>query len=137
MSITMKGKVSQWRKADKQLKEKSYYARGRSFNPLEGNPNHFDIYILENDEIRTLCYNTTKHRAFVLLKAWKDGLLETIPIAIIENYKTNGYNTRTGLFRSINKLERIKIISRSHADYIGHETGNSTLDHKNRQMLRN
>jgi len=76
-------------------------------------------------------------RAKVALKAYTNGTYKKVPSEIWENYITNGYNTRAGLFRtSRNKLDRIKKIARSHADYLGNEVS-SSADHYARMGMRN
>ena len=133
----MYNKVAQYKAATKSLIEKNYYLRGRNYRPQEGLACHFDLYVLENNEIKTLCYNTTRHRTLQVLKAWKNGTLSNVDGLILENYITNGYNTRRGLFANYEKKEnRIKQIAISHADYMGSEV-NSTIDHNNRKKLRN
>lgn len=137
----MKGEVAHYKVAGKDIYEKGYYRRGRSYNRLqnnEGKPGHEDIYFLNQDkEITELCYDTTYHRARVLLKALLDGTIRNIDNEILHNYAHNGFNTRTGLFKSNHKLQRIREIAKSHAEYMGKETGNSKLDHKNRVFARN
>ncbi len=75
-----------------------------------------------------------KFGIYKLLKMVEDGELN---YNIWHNYITNGYNTRAGLFRSKTDLKRLQTIAKSHADYIGSETGNSTTDHINRVNIRN
>lgn len=127
--------IAQYRRASHELRTKKYYWRGRSYRPNEGLPGHVDILIFENEEIKTLCHNTTAHRAGVLLRAWKNGTIIEVDPFVLENYKTNGYMTRRGLFRSVRTDKMVKV-ARSHADYLGNETGNSTIDHCNRVAMR-
>jgi hypothetical protein len=134
---SMKGRVFQFKKAGISLYEKGYYLRGRNYSPLEGNSNNFDLYYVDAENgITQLCYNTTRHRTLQILKLLKTGKINEIPYEKINNYIHNGYLTRSGLFRS-KKTERMKQMERSHADYLGMETGNSKLDHENRVRLRN
>jgi hypothetical protein len=96
----------------------------------------------EDGTIETLFHDTTYHRAMVILAAIKnkkDRRLRKVSHEIWENYITNGYMTRyKGLFGNYEEKEKEKIrkISRSHADYLGHETGQSASDHENRVMMR-
>ena len=137
----MKGRVYQCRKAGMDIYEAGYYKRGRRFIlPLEGQPSNMDIFYLnEEGLIETLCCDTTKHRAEVLLDALLTGSINSVEESVINNYATNGYNTRRGLFADVNdeKLERIKKIARSHSDYMGMESGDSKADHEARVFLRN
>lgn len=81
--------------------------------------------------------NTKNHRAKKFLTLYKKGLLANVNPIVIENYLTNGYNTRRGLLANYTdeQIERMKDIGRSHADYIGHEI-DSTTDHDNRVYIR-
>jgi hypothetical protein len=135
----MKNKVAHYIYATKSLIEKGYYIRGRNHNKPKdgGKPAHFDLYVLKNNQIETLCYNTTQHRTKQVLKAWLNGTLDEVPMYVLENYVTNGYTTRRGLFANYEKKDkRIKDIARSHADYLGCEI-DATTDHNNRKKLRN
>jgi len=134
----MAGKVSQNKAAGKALYQTGIYTRGRSYNPTEGLPLHKDIYILTDDGIKTLCYNTAPHRADRALNLYKSNQLNDVDYAIWHNYITNGFNTRRGLLANYggNTRDRINKIARSHADYLGNESSSST-DHINRTNMRN
>ena len=139
----MKSLVAQYRKAAKEIYEKGYYIRGRKFrHPREGHGGHYDCYVIDrNGEIKTLFHDTSYHRAMVIIRAIReqDKRLRKVSHEIWENYITNGYMTRyKGLFGKYGdgEKEKIRRISRSHADYMGHETGQSASDHENRMMLR-
>lgn len=82
--------------------------------------------------------NLSNHRAGIVLRARAEGKLAGIEPVVINNYLTNGYLTRKGLFAHYSEaqLERMGKIARSHADYLGHEI-DSTTDHYNRVALRN
>ena len=133
--------VSQYKCAGKRIFENGYYQRGRSFRPLDGgHPSNCDVYYLSPQKtIETLCYDTSYHRTLQLIKALKKGKLDTIDTDILNNYVTNGYLTRRGLFADYNdnKIERIKKIAMSHADYMGNESGDSEFDHLRRVEMRN
>lgn len=94
-------------------------------------------YICRDNSVQTLFSNLKVHRAKQAIKAWENGDVGTIiPMWVWENYITNGYNTRRGLYADYSsKEERIKKIARSHADYL--ETGDSKVDHENRVAMRN
>jgi len=134
----MKGKVAQYRYAGKQIYLTGVYRRGRNYKPIDrGHASYCDVYYCSEDkEIINLCYNTAPHRAKTLIKALKDGSIHQVPYSIISNYATNGHNTKIGLFRSLQKIKRIEQIARSHADYLGSESGNSGYDHKKRVEMR-
>jgi hypothetical protein len=134
----MRDKVNQSKKAGSDIYNIGIYIRGRSYNPIEGLPMHKDVYILTQDGIKTLCYNTSHHRAMIALKLYKNNQLKKVAPEIWNNYITNGHTTCKGLLANYdNKLEKIKNIARSHADYLGNETGNSGIDHTNRVDMRN
>ena len=135
----MRGKVAQYKKAARDLTGQGYYRRGRNqVRPSDGgNPMHVDIYVLVDGKVNILCYNTSSWRAARLLNAHLAGTLSKVHPEVIENYKTNGYTTRRGLFADYSKsLAKIKKIAHSHADYLGHESGNSVVDHLARVRLR-
>ena len=130
--------VAQHKKAGNDIYNTGIYRRGRNHSPIEGSPSHHDIYYLSEDgEIIMLAYNTSYHRTLVLIRALRDGTIYDIPEVIIDNYSTNGYNTRCGMKRAIKNLDRIILIANSHVDYMSNETGNSLIDHNARVMLRN
>ena len=136
----MNGTVAHYKKAARCLLEYGYYRRGRCNRPQEGTTNHFDLYVLENEEVKQLCHNISYHRFNIILKTWKEKKLNKINPVILENYIHNGYMTRCkGLFGKYTEqeIERMQYIGTSHADYLGHETGNSRLDHENRVRARN
>lgn len=136
----MKCSVAQYKRAARALLNDGYYCRGRKFGRPDdgGRPGYVDIYVLDPDgEVDVLCYNTSPHRARRLLKAYQDGTLSAVPSEVINNYKTNGYITRRGLFADYSaSLDRIRKIARSHADLLGCESGNSTTDHYARVAMR-
>lgn len=82
--------------------------------------------------------NLTAHRAAVYMKARREGRLQEIDPRVLENYLHNGFLTRRGLFArySEERLQRMGKIARSHADYLGQETGDSRTDHDNRVNMR-
>jgi len=138
----MKGTVAHWKKATSDILAKGYYWRGRCFGrPVDGGrPGHIDIYVWNADtqEVETLCFNTTCHRAKTLLRLWLEEreVLKKIDPVVLENYIHNGHLTRAGLFRS-RKIKRMQRVADSHAEYVGNETGDSLMDHLNRVRMRN
>lgn len=94
-------------------------------------------YICKNGGIETLFYNLKTNRANRAIEAWNKGDVGTvIPTYVWENYITNGYNTRRGLYANYeSKKERINQLARSHADYLGGY--DSTTDHNIRVAMRN
>ena len=135
----MRDEVSQYKAAGEDIYNTGLYIRGRSYNPLEGKPMHKDIYILTNEGIETLCFNTSHHRATKALSLYINDELEKVTPEIWNNYINNGHTTRKGLLADYDekKIERIKYIARSHADYLGGETGVSSIDHSHRVNMRN
>lgn len=83
--------------------------------------------------------NLSFHRAKQVLKAIKEDKIHLINPIVLNNYMTNGHSTKKGLFHKYTQeeLERMERIARSHADYLGYETGDSTTDHENRVFMRN
>lgn len=130
----MRGRVGWFRVAGQEIYENGYYRVGQ---PYSRGGKSTVYYMNEDGYIETLCYNTTRHRSSVLIDSLLDGTINLVEDEIVQNYATNGYNTRRGLFRSSKNLARIKKIAKSHIDYIGHETGSSKQDHDNRVFLRN
>lgn len=135
--------IYQYRKAGYDLTFKQMYIRGRCGYPQEGHPYHIDIYVTYQNEIFIIAYDTSVRRARNIKQAWMDGTYWNYSSEILENYSTNGWNTRIGLYRSQllwekseKKRKVMRQISKSHADYIGHETGNSKLDHIRRIQIR-
>jgi hypothetical protein len=126
-------------KAGKDIYNNGIYIRGRNYRPIEGQPLHKDIYILTPDGIKTLCYNTRPHRAVTALKLYFAGKLGNVDDEIWNNYITNGHNTRRGLLANYSpkQINRISSIARSHANYMGKESGNARIDHNNRMNMRN
>lgn len=97
-------------------------------------------YICRNGSVELLFSNLNARRGKNAIKAWNNGDVQSgrIPAYVWNNYITNRHNTRRGLYADYSKKEeRIKEIARSHADYMGSETGDSTLDHNARVAMRN
>ena len=94
-------------------------------------------YICKNGKIETLFYNLNNHRAIKSIEAWDKGDVGTvIPYYVWENYITNGYNTRRGLYADYSKKEdRMYQIARSHAECLGGY--DSTTEHNIRVTMRN
>ena len=78
-------------------------------------------------------YVCTYHRSKTILKMLNTGEWWTLPEAIRNNYSTNGYNTRVGIRKYFNRLERIEQIALSHQiiKYGGID------GHKDRVQIRN
>ena len=129
-----KAGICQYKKAAKKLALKNYYIRGRNYMPNDGGrPAHVDVYVINNDTVELLCYNTTKHRACVLLQLFQKNEIQHIDESIINNYKHNGWTTRCGIKRAVKKLDRIKKIEQSHI--VCNESGKAAHDY--RVHLRN
>jgi len=102
-------------------------------------------YIYEGDKDVSLLFSDVSYnRAKNIIKYYDLYRKGKIDSSVWNNYINNGYLTRKGLLRTNeevknNKLkkERMDKIARSHADYLGNETGNSEIDHMNRVNLRN
>lgn len=134
--------IAQYKSAGKRIFECGAYIRTRSYGrPLDGgHKGAWDIYILTDEGyVTTLLYNTKAHRAQVALDAFIAGKLEQVDAQVWKNYITNGYTTRRGLFANYTdgKVKRMDQLARSHADFMGSETGSSKLDHEHRVMMRN
>lgn len=131
--------IAQYRVAGLSLERNGYYQRCRCYGrPLDGGrPGYVDIYVIRDGHMDTLCYNTAPHRARQLLLAYQSGRLQYVAPAVVNNYATNGYTTRRGLFADYSTtLGKIEKIAQSHADYMGCEI-DSTTDHNNRVAMRN
>lgn len=111
--------------------------QGHDYNGWKKNTTR--AYIVKDGQIECLFYNLSNHRATQAIRAYAKGDVGTvIPMWVWENYITNGYNTRRGLYANYSQKEyKIRLIARSHADYLGMETGDSSFDHHQRVMMRN
>lgn len=136
----LKGRVAQYKTATKKLLATGFYVRGRpGIKPLDGGtPYYVDVYTLQGNEVVLIAYNLSPHRLDSVIKGWKMGFQYKYP-EIWQNYVTNGYSTRLGLFRSVGRVDtkRLGDIAQSHANFLGQETGDSTTDHEARVRLRN
>lgn len=108
-----------------------------SYNGFQKNTTR--AYVCKDGSVSLLFSDLRHHRAQQAIKAWEAGDVGTvIPYYVWNNYITNGFNTRRGMYADYSsKEERINRIARSHADYLGCESGDSSTDHKNRVALRN
>ena len=97
------------------------------------------VILSPNKEITLLFYDLSPHRARVVIQAYNSGKLQQVHPMVFENYINNGYTTRRGLFVKYTNEDLLKMekIGRSHADYLGSETGDSSQDHYNRVRIRN
>jgi len=133
--------IPQYRCASRVLATGSIYTRtspqGGGYRDMEANRG--SAYIFEKGELVTICHNINITRLRVATEAYKDWKNGKIDTSIWENYITNGYTTRIGLYRA-NKIEsrknKAKRMGQSHADYTGSETGKSVDDHYARVELR-
>lgn len=111
ITAIMKGYVCQYIKASKHIQASGYYLRQRPFS----DGSKCDLYLLMGNEIKLIAYKCTWHRCKQIIKAYKDGTLQNVPEHILQNYATNGYSTRKGLFANYDTTEaRIKKIGLSH-----------------------
>ena len=124
--------IPHYRKASKQLAKYGYYRTANiDFTA--------SLWFLSPNGIVECIGTTTKHRINVMISARKDYYANKINRQIWENYATGGYNTLIGLYRANeceNRIKEAERMAKSHADYMGHETDNSTIDHYNRVSLR-
>ena len=95
-------------------------------------------YSIINGNIAMLFKDLSNHRANQAIINYEKYLDGRITTTIWNNYITNGFTTRRGLFADYNdnNIDIMKCMSNSHANYIGKETGNSTEDHYNRIHMR-
>lgn len=118
----IRGKIPQYKKASRMLATKGYYCRQAPYSgygDLSGGK--CAVYAIINNEIEQIAHNVTKHRAMVIISRLSDFLEKKIPKEVWENYCTNGYSTRIGINKSINKYNKnlhfqgkIKKIAKSH-----------------------
>ena len=135
--------IAHWRVASARLGASGIYRRGRSGSPREGRPYYVDLWCWQNQRLVQLAHNISPHRAEVIEWAWRGGTIGDYSPEVISNYASGGYSTRIGLDRAQSRYnrdpkyrERLMRIARSHADYLGHESGNSSLDHMRRVDMR-
>jgi len=137
------GNIYQYRHAAKILASGRVYRRSspqtHGYRDLHRNSTAAYIWNPETQQVDVICHNTTPHRAKKAIQAYQDYVQGIIDRTIWNNYVTNGWNTRQGLYArySESELDRMGSMSKSHADYAEFETGNSTLDHINRVNMRN
>jgi len=138
---TMNGRVYQYNAAARSLSKYGWYTRSANHMPSgSGGMNTCCVEAWTLDESgnpKRIFTNLKPHRAKQAIKSYNDYLNGKIPCFVWENYITNGYSTRRGLYANYEKNEeRIRSISRSHADMLGNER-NSTTDHNIRVKMRN
>ena len=134
----IKGTIPHYKVAAKVLANGGIYKRQAPYNgygDLLGGM--CALYVWENDTVECIAHNVTSHRANQIIRHYQDYKSGRIPTYVWDNYCTNGYNTRRGLLANYTKKEeRIRKIAKSHANYMGCETFDSTLDHDRRVMMR-
>lgn len=114
--------IPHYRAAAKVLARGEIYRRSSPMGghrDLDGNKWALYWWDENKKELITIAHNITPHRgAQVMRRGWEDYRRGIIDPEIWGNYITNGYNTRRGLYSNYNpeKKEKIKSISRSHAD---------------------
>jgi hypothetical protein len=122
--------LPQYKKAAKQLLENGYIVIANYDYTAR-------VYRLTVDnEIETIATDISKHRAKQVIKAINSGIWDTINADVRENYCTNGYTTRRGLFADYTpKLERIQRIAQSHIEVIdsGKEAHELRVELRNKQ----
>lgn len=98
----------------------------------------FRAYVWEGEDRFSLLFSDiSRQRANQAIKHFGDYKMGKVNPLIYHNYITGGYNTRAGILRTkTGKINRIKNVALSHANYLGQETGNSLKDHDNRKLLR-
>ncbi len=136
----IKGIIPQYHHAAKILATGAIYTRtAPQYNYRDLVANRGAAYIWEDNQLITVAHNITTHRLCNVVCAYHDWKKGIIPIIVWENYITNGYNTRRGLYASYTEaqIEKMKNIGRSHADWAGNETGISSVDHRVRVAMRN
>lgn len=139
IATAIKNIIPQYKCAAKKLASGKIFTRTapQSYGYRDLNANCGAAYIWEDDKLVTICHNVRVYRLHKIVKAYNDYTNGIIPQFVWENYKTNGYNTRRGLYADYsNQKERMYRIAKSHADYMGCETGNSSFDHGMRVSMR-
>ena len=129
--------VAQFLEGKKEILYVATTPQGYNYNGFQKNTTRCYIWT-ENEGWQTWFYNLSNHRARIALRARVEGKIKDIDSVILNNYLTNGYSTRRGLFANYTEkqLEKMGKIARSHADYLGCEV-DSTTDHYNRVAVRN
>jgi len=104
--------------------------------------NHIDytasLFTWKKGELETIASGITRHRITIIRNEYPHR--NKYNPSIWENYCTGGYTTRIGLRRaniSEEKRETASRMGRSHADYMGLESGNPKRDHDARVSMRN
>ncbi len=76
-----------------------------------------DVFAYSDGEIDCVAEGVTAHRSRVIMAAYNDYLDGKINEDVWNNYCTNGYNTRRGLYVNYtHKINRIKRIAESHTE---------------------
>lgn len=125
---------------DKEYKDNAiiYKAQSpyRGYNGYQGTT--VRAYVCRNNSIELLFSNLNPSRAYNAIRRYNDYLNGDIESCIWENYITNGHNTRKGLNYNYSEEQKLRMskIAQSHADYMGQESGNSSIDHYNRVEMR-
>lgn len=133
--------IPQYRVAARKLASGKLYSRK---SPQVGGyknmrANEMEVYEWTNHGGLRLVCSCSVYRAERAMAAYRDYQNGKIDPAIWDNYITDGHNTKRGLYANYDskKKDRIRQIARSHADYMGSETGNSKYDHDQRVRIRN
>lgn len=116
------------------------YVAGTPYHDYGGYKAHTERgYIYKDGDFELLFSNLSHHRANQVIlnyNLYRQGKIDPI---VWNNYINNGYLTRRGLLAKYTPQQKRRMlgIARSHADYLGRETGDSRQDHYNRMRLRN
>jgi hypothetical protein len=132
--------IPQYRSAARVLAKGAIYTRSAPHGGYKDlAPNTCTLYVWEDMQLDVIADGVSCHRGKVIKKNYPRYKRGEIDPVIWENYITGGYNTRyTGLRDvSAEKKERMRRIARSHADYMGSESGDSSYDHNQRVRMRN
>jgi len=133
----IKGVIPQYRVAAKILAEGRIYTRTapQNYAYRDLNAGRGAAYIWRNNELITICHDTTVHRMRQAIKAYPDFLAGKIDSNVWQNYITNGYSTRRGLYANYSQKnkERMSKIAESHIDIIT----DGERGHRQRVIMRN
>ncbi len=111
--------LEQFKKGENKIIYVASTPLGHNYNGYQHGTVRCSIWT-EKSGWQTLFDNLKWWRARVVLGALKEGTLNKVNPAVLNNYMTNGHSTKKGLFYRYTEeeIERMGIIARSHAEYL-------------------